>query len=94
MISTHEKSDTEGRSEGPSLADALGIRDDFAPDFMAPPVDRDLVARFVRCELSGADREQVTDLIAAFRPWRLALRAALGEEAGRAGGVSPGPSGE
>src|SRR5689334_20952045 len=60
-----------------SLAEMLGVPDDFAPDWMSPPVDRDLIRRFVRSEADEPEREQVLDFITAFRPWREALREVL-----------------
>lgn len=72
-----------------SLAGELGIKEDFAPDRMAPPVDRDLIREFVGGSLTGDAREQVLDFLASFRPWRDALQDVLREGPGGASLTPP-----
>jgi hypothetical protein len=51
------------------LYEVLGINPNFAPDHLAPPVDRVRLLAFVRNQLSPEQRDEVLALIASFRPW-------------------------
>jgi hypothetical protein len=61
-----------------------GFAAPFAPDEHAPPVDIDHLRAYVRRELAPQTADLISDLLAAFRPWRDALAEVLKEEfAGR-----------
>jgi len=51
------------------LHEVLGTEPHFAPDDLSPPVDEGRLVAFVREQLPLAEREEVLNLIASFRPW-------------------------
>lgn len=51
------------------LPEVFGIEIHYQPDELAPAVDLDKLAKFVRQELTRAERVAVSQLIADFRPW-------------------------
>ena len=55
------------------LHEVLGIEMNFAPDYLAPPIDEQRLIAFVRAELFGDDRDEIIDLISSFRSWYDAL---------------------
>jgi hypothetical protein len=66
------------------LHEVLGINPNFAPDHLAPPVDRDRLLAFTRNQLPPEQRDEVLALIASFRPWLQgwadAMRRKMAEE--------------
>jgi hypothetical protein len=67
--------------ESDSLAKELGIEIDFAPDELAPPVDRDRLRSFVRKEAAEEIVVEVCHLIGSYRSWYEAWRETLRAEA-------------
>lgn len=63
-----------------SLEEALGLRKAFLPDDAAPPLDLDLLKRYVRGELAEAQASEVDRLAASFRTWHEGLLAAIEED--------------
>lgn len=64
-----------------SLAEALGIEIDYAPDDMAPPVDDGLIRAYVRQELDEDRAFEAVQMIASFRTWHTAWGRVVAEEA-------------
>lgn len=62
-----------------SLPEALGTEIQYAPEDLAPPVDRDRLRAFVRRKLNPGERKQVLGLIGMFRSWHLAWGEVLRE---------------
>jgi hypothetical protein len=58
------------------------VEDGFAPDDLAPAVDRHYLRLYVRGELAPDTVRLVEDLVAMFRPWRTALDEVVLEEQG------------
>ena len=46
-----------------------GIEVRFQPDEESPPVDLELLGRYIRQELSAAETNSICRLLASFRPW-------------------------
>ena len=51
------------------LLEQLGIHENYLPDELAPPIDRERLARYLRGELPQNELQAVCRLIAAFRCW-------------------------
>ncbi len=62
-----------------TLAELLGIRVEFAPEELAPPVDFERLQRFVRHELPPDETHEVISLITSFRSWHEACAAVLSD---------------
>lgn len=54
------------------LHELLGLKPEYAPEELAPPVDAQLLLRFDHRELSPEDARMVAQLIASYRSWHAA----------------------
>ena len=65
------------------LAEAFGVERRFAAESTAPPVDWEMIVRYVRHELSSAEHEAIGQLIARYQSWfdacTLTMRSRLTE---------------
>jgi len=60
-----------------SLAEEFGIKVHYLPDEQAPPVDLDLLEKYIRQELSPEKTTAVCHLLANFRVWHDACTTLL-----------------
>jgi hypothetical protein len=59
------------------LLEVLGVTIHYLPDELAPPVDREKLAQYLRDELSPDQLPEVYRLIGSFRCWHEACAALL-----------------
>jgi hypothetical protein len=59
------------------LAEVFDIEICYAPDDLAPPVDRDWIRRFLDHQLPQDEAEVICCLIGSFRPWQEACAGLL-----------------
>ena len=60
-----------------SLEEVLGIPREYAPEELAPPIQRDKLKAFIARTLVGGEREEILAMIATFQSWHdawIALR--------------------
>src|SRR5262249_49136342 len=62
------------------LLELLGISPRFAPDELAPPVDKERLADFVRNQMPRTEWLEVWELVTSFRTWYETWRSVLRDE--------------
>jgi hypothetical protein len=73
--------DVASEEEGRSLWEELGVTEpEYLDERLAPPVDRELLRRLVRHELSETAARAVSRMIVTFASWRDAHAEILLEE--------------